>query len=156
MRRAVLVYLAAVVAANLSIGYFGPVAAPVNAFLFIGLDLALRDHLGVRLPVVAMLALIIVASALTLIISPGTAQIARASAAAFAVAALLDWWVFRALAGRSWAMRGHLSNVFGAAADSTIFPVLAFGAVMPSVTAAQFLAKVAGGALWVFVLARKN
>jgi hypothetical protein len=38
-------YLAAIVAANLSIAHWGPKAAVYNAFLFIGLDLVTRDRL---------------------------------------------------------------------------------------------------------------
>jgi hypothetical protein len=38
-------YLAAIVAANLSVAYFGPASTIVNAFLFIGLDLTARDRL---------------------------------------------------------------------------------------------------------------
>lgn len=41
----VLVYLIAIVAANLSVAYFGPQATIVNAFLLIGLDLSTRDKL---------------------------------------------------------------------------------------------------------------
>src|SRR5262245_28324273 len=38
-------YLAAIVAANLSVTHWGPTAAVYNAFLFIGLDLTCRDRL---------------------------------------------------------------------------------------------------------------
>ena len=47
------------------------------------------------------------------------------------------------------------SNIVGAAADSLIFPTLAFGAFLPWVVLGQFVAKVAGGALWALVLARR-
>ena len=42
---AVIVFLIAIVLANLSVAYFGPVSTPFNAFLLIGLDLSLRDHI---------------------------------------------------------------------------------------------------------------
>jgi len=38
-------YLVAIVAANLSVAYFGASASIFNAFLFIGLDLTTRDLL---------------------------------------------------------------------------------------------------------------
>ena len=44
----VLLYLAAIVAANLSVAYFGPASTIVNAFLFIGLDITTRDMLHER------------------------------------------------------------------------------------------------------------
>lgn len=46
---AVFIYAAAMTVANLSIAHFGPWVSPTNAFLLIGLDLALRDWLHVRL-----------------------------------------------------------------------------------------------------------
>ena len=42
---AVCVYLGAIILANLTLLWFGPSAAIVNAFLLIGLDLSLRDRL---------------------------------------------------------------------------------------------------------------
>jgi hypothetical protein len=41
-------YAAAMTLANLSIAQWGPWVSPINAFLFIGLDLALRDLLDCR------------------------------------------------------------------------------------------------------------
>jgi len=39
--------------------------------------------------------------------------------------------------------------------DSLIFPTLAFGALMPHIVAMQFVAKVAGGALWSWLLNKR-
>jgi hypothetical protein len=44
----IILYLAAIVAANLSVAHFGPSVAVLNAFLFIGLDLTTRDALHER------------------------------------------------------------------------------------------------------------
>jgi uncharacterized PurR-regulated membrane protein YhhQ (DUF165 family) len=125
----------------------------VNAFVLIGLDLALRDWLHVRLKAWQMLALIVAAGALTYLLNPAAGKIAIASSAAFTAAALVDWATFARLRG-SWLMRANGSNVAGAAVDSLIFPTLAFGALMPHIVALQFVAKVAGGALWAWALAR--
>ena len=54
----------------------------------------------------------------------------------------------------SWLRRANGSNVAGAAVDSLLFPTLAFGVLMPHIVALQFVAKVAGGALWSWALAR--
>lgn len=150
---AVLIYAAAMTLANLSVAAFGPAISPVNAFVLIGLDLALRDWLHVRLKAWQMLALIVAAGALTYLLNPAAGKIAIASSAAFTAAALVDWATFARLRG-SWLMRANGSNVAGAAVDSLIFPTLAFGALMPHIVALQFVAKVAGGALWAWVLAR--
>jgi len=46
---AISIYASAMVLANLSVAAFGPSISPINAFILIGLDLALRDWLHVRL-----------------------------------------------------------------------------------------------------------
>jgi uncharacterized PurR-regulated membrane protein YhhQ (DUF165 family) len=150
---AISVYATAMTAANLSIAFFGPWVSPINAFLFIGLDLALRDWLHVRLKVWQMGALIAGAGALTFVLNPSAAHIAVASATAFTVAALVDWAVFARLRG-SWLLRANASNAAGAAVDSIVFPTLAFGVLMPQIIALQFAAKVLGGAVWVWAIAK--
>lgn len=150
---AILIYAAAMTLANLSVAHFGPAISPVNAFVLISLDLALRDWLHVRLKAWQMLALIVAAGVLSYALNPAAGKIAVASSAAFTAAALVDWLTFARLRG-SWLFRANGSNVAGAAVDSLIFPTLAFGALMPHIVAMQFLAKVAGGALWAAVLSR--
>lgn len=150
---AILIYAAAMTLANLSIAHFGPWVSPINAFVLIGLDLALRDWLHVRLKAWQMLALIVAAGSLTYLLNPAAGKIAVASSAAFTAAALVDWATFTRLHG-TWLFRANGSNVAGAAVDSLIFPTLAFGALMPHIVALQFVAKVAGGAIWAWVLAR--
>jgi uncharacterized PurR-regulated membrane protein YhhQ (DUF165 family) len=150
---AIAVYASAMTAANLSIAFFGPWVSPINAFLFIGLDLALRDWLHVRLKLWQMGALIFGAGALTFILNPAAVHIAIASSAAFTVAALVDWLVFSKLRG-SWLFRANSSNVAGAAVDSLVFPTLAFGVLMPQIIVLQFAAKVCGGAIWAWLISK--
>jgi uncharacterized PurR-regulated membrane protein YhhQ (DUF165 family) len=152
---AIAVYAAAMTLANLSVAAFGPSISPINAFVLIGLDLALRDWLHVRLKVWQMGALIAATGALTYILNPAAGQIAVASACAFTAAALVDWSAFAKLRG-SWMFRANGSNVAGAAVDSLLFPTIAFGALMPHIVAMQFVAKVAGGALWAWLIGRKT
>jgi uncharacterized PurR-regulated membrane protein YhhQ (DUF165 family) len=150
---AVISYAIAMTLANLSVAAFGPWVSPINAFFLIGLDLALRDWLHTRLKWWQMGALIVCTSALTFLLNPAAGMIAVASCAAFTAAALVDWATFAKLRG-SWLYRANGSNVAGAAVDSLIFPTIAFGALMPGIVLAQFAAKVAGGALWAWVLSR--
>jgi hypothetical protein len=147
------VYALAMTGANLSIATFGPWISPVNAFLLIGLDLALRDWLHVRLRWWQMLCLIAVSGLLTYALAPAAGHIAIASAVAFTAAAATDWAVFARMRG-SWLRRANGSNVAGAAVDSLVFPTLAFGVLMPHIIALQFIAKVGGGALWAWSLRR--
>ena len=152
---AILIYAAAMTLANLSVAAFGPAISPVNSFVLIGLDLALRDWLHVRLKAWQMLALIVSAGVLTYLLNPAAGKIAIASAVAFTAAAMVDWATFARLRG-SWLMRANGSNVAGAAVDSLIFPTLAFGVLMPHIVALQFVAKVAGGSLWAWALHRMS
>jgi uncharacterized PurR-regulated membrane protein YhhQ (DUF165 family) len=151
---AIAAYALAMTLANLSVAAFGPSVTPINAFFLIGLDLALRDWLHVRLKVWQMGALIAATGALTYLLNPTAGQIAIASACAFTAAALVDWGMFARLRG-SWMFRANGSNVAGAAVDSLLFPTIAFSALMPHIVAMQFVAKVAGGALWAWLIGRK-
>ena len=85
-------------------------------------------------------------------VNPAAKHIAIASAVAFLVSALADWATYSALRNRPWMVRSNGSNVVGALVDSVIFPTLAFGSFMPAIIAAQFGAKVAGGAVWSFIM----
>jgi uncharacterized PurR-regulated membrane protein YhhQ (DUF165 family) len=152
---ALLAYAVAMIGANLSVAAFGPAISPVNAFFLIGLDLALRDWLHVRLKAWQMGLLIAGTGLLTFALNPAADKIALASSVAFLSAALVDWAVFIRLPG-SWLRRANGSNVAGAAVDSLIFPTLAFGALMPHIVAMQFVAKVAGGAAWAWLLSRRQ
>jgi uncharacterized PurR-regulated membrane protein YhhQ (DUF165 family) len=150
---AVAAYAAAIIAANLSVAAFGPAISPLNAFLFIGFDLALRDWLHVRLKAWQMLALIAAAGGLSYGLNPAAGIIAIASTTAFVAAAVVDWGVFTTVAG-SWFKRSNVSNVAAAAVDSIVFPTIAFGALMPHIVVMQFTAKVLGGAIWSWALNR--
>lgn len=145
------VYALAMTAANLSVAAFGPAISPLNAFLFIGLDLVLRDWLHVRLKLWQMGVLIASTGLLTYLLNPASGKIAIASAVAFTTAAIVDWAVFARLKG-SWVKRANGSNVISAAVDSLIFPTLAFGVLMPHIIFLQFAAKVFGGFLWSLIL----
>lgn len=155
----VLMYLAAIVAANLSVAHFGPPAIVINAFLFIGLDLTARDrlhdawhghHLWARMAV-----LVSAGSLLSWLVNRDAGQIAVASLVAFAAAGVVDTCAYTVLAERPSWQRVNGSNVLAAAVDSIIFPTLAFGVLLWPIIAGQFVAKVLGGALWSVILRRK-
>jgi hypothetical protein len=167
----VAIYLAAIVVANLSVAALGPQAVIVNAFLLIGLDLTLRDKLHDRWNndqlALRMGALILAGGVISYVLNRDAGKIAVASTVAFAVAATLDALVYaRMRAARSvrlpdypywrprWSRLERIngSNLVGAAADSLLFPTIAFGSLMPAIVIGQFLAKVAGGFLWSLVL----
>jgi hypothetical protein len=151
-------YLSAMVAANLSVATFGPWISPLNAFLFIGLDLSLRDHLHDKWSGPGlwprMGALIAVAGAISYALNPAAGRIALASVIAFCVAGMVDALAYHLLRNRPYLQRSNGSNVAGAAVDSFLFPTIAFGAAMPAIIALQFAAKVSGGFIWSLILRR--
>ena len=151
---ALIIYAVAMTLANLLVATFGPSISPINAFFLIGLDLTLRDWLHVRLKTWQMGCLIVGTGGLSYLLNPAAGMIAVASAVAFLVAALVDWVVFVRTTG-TWIKRANVSNTVGAAVDSLLFPTIAFGALMPEIVALQFVAKVAGGAVWSYVLEKK-
>lgn len=144
---ALIAYAIAMTVANLSIATFGPWVSPINAFLFIGLDLTLRDWLHEKLSATQMFGLIAFSGALTYTLNPSAGMIAIASAVSFTAAAVVDWTVFTKIKGL-WVVKANGSNIASAAVDSLVFPTLAFGVLMPSIIAMQFAAKVLGGAVW--------
>jgi len=158
----IVLYLIAVVLANLSVGAFGPAATIINAFLFIGLDLTSRDRLhdrwqGKNLSL-KMALLICTGSILSWALNSSTGPIALASFVAFAVAASVDTFVYQQLGHYPRWLRVNGSNLPSAAVDSLIFPTLAFGNFLLPVVLGQFLAKSTGGFVWslIFRLADKQ
>lgn len=155
-RIAVIIFVSAITVANLLVAWLGPWFSPINAFFLIGLDLSLRDwlHDKWRHQLWRMWLLIATAGVLSYLLNPAAGRIAVASTAAFTVAAVLDALVYHRLIDLNWLRRSNGSNLAGAAADSVVFPLLAFGP-FPGVAAViglQFAAKVAGGGIWSLIL----
>lgn len=149
-------YLGAIVAANLIITVLGPSATVVTAFVFIGLDLTVRDYLheswqGKGL-VWKMGLLIAAGSVISWVLNKDAGPIALASFVAFAAAGTADAVIFQLLKGRTRFLKVNGSNVVSSGVDSLIFPTLAFGQLMPMIVLGQFLAKVFGGAIWFFII----
>ena len=156
----ILLYLVAIVAANLTTAAFGPEWSIVNAFLFIGLDLTTRDALHERWQGAAlwpnMAALIGAGSVLSVVCNLNALSIAVASFLAFIAAGVVDTLIYSALHERAKLVKINGSNVVSAAVDSLVFPTLAFGSFMPLIVLGQFAAKVFGGYLWSLVIARRQ
>ena len=152
----VLLYLGAVVAANLSVTYFGPISTPINAFLLIALDLTTRDGLHERWYGKylwwKMFGLIAVGGFLSWLMNRDAAQIAIASCIAFIAAGIADAVVYQLLFKRSRLVKLNGSNIVSATVDSFLFPTIAFGGFIWWATVGQFVAKVVGGYIWSLIL----
>jgi hypothetical protein len=152
----VLLYLAAIVVANLTVAALGPAALYVNAFVLIGLDLSCRDRLhdswrrqglGWKMGL-----LILTGSCLSWLLSPTAGRVASSSLVAFALAATGDALVYQLLHQQTYLVRSNGSNVVGAMVDSLAFPTLAFGEFNVVTSMLQFSAKFLGGFLWSLLL----
>lgn len=155
----IVMYLVAIVAANLLVAQFGPSVTIINAFLFIGLDLTSRDSLHERWQgrnLYRNMALLIgTGSLLSAVLNWNAAPIALASFGAFLAAGVVDTIAYQLLHDQSKMVKMNGSNLVSAAVDSLVFPALAFGfPLMWSIVIGQFVAKIAGGFLWSLVLNR--
>jgi hypothetical protein len=155
---AILIFLIAIVLANLSVAYFGPVSTPFNAFILIGLDLSLRDHihekwhgksLGLK-----MLGLICAGALITYLLNRDAGMICVGSVVAFAGALIVDALLYERFFNRPKFQKMNISNIGSATVDSILFPSIAFGAFMPGIILLQILAKIGGGGLWAWLLTR--
>ena len=148
------IYISALVAANLLVSFIGPWFSVVNSFVLIGLDLTLRDKLhdkwdGNPLKIGALIA---VAGSISYLLNPASGQIAIASVVAFCLSMVSDSFVYQKLKAQSWEKRTTGSNLAGAAVDSITFPTIAFGGLMPEIVAMQFVSKVVGGFIWTKII----
>lgn len=154
----VILYLIAIIAANLSVAYFGPSAVVINAFVFIALDLVSRDRLHDRWQgsglMWRMAALIATGSVLSWLLNRNAGPIALASFVAFAAAATVDTLMYSALRRYPWFVRVNGSNVPAAIVDSAVF--LSLAGLPLFLMPLQVLAKISGGVVWSWILARRR
>lgn len=153
----VALWLAAIVAANLTLTHFGPGWILPNAFFLIGLDFITRDRLADFWGTSrwAKMALLIAAGgALSYWLNADAATIAVASTVAFCAAELVEAVAYHALRKQPWADRAPKAALLAAAVDSVVFPTLAFHSFVFTVSFGQFCAKLAGAVFWTWVIAR--
>lgn len=148
------IYIAALVSANLLVAFIGPWFSVVNSFVLIGLDLTLRDKLhdkwdGNPFKIGALIA---VAGAISYLLNPASGQIATASVVAFCLSMSADSFVYQKLKNQPWEKRATGSNLAGAAVDSIAFPTIAFGGLMPEIVVMQFVSKIVGGFIWTKII----
>ncbi len=154
----VLIYLGAIVLANLLVVWFGPKVTIINALVLIGLDLTVRDRLHDRWHHqqlwLKMFSLIFAGSLITYMLNRSSLTIGIASVVAFSSAAIVDSIIYSLLFKQKFLIKANGSNVGGALVDSVLFPTIAFGVFMPLIILGQFLAKVFGGFFWSMLLNR--
>lgn len=144
------IYIAALISANLLVAFIGPWFSVVNSFVLIGLDLTLRDKLHDKWNgnPFKIGTLIVIAGAISYSLNPASGQIAIASVVAFCLSMVADSFVYQKLKYQPWGKRTIGSNLAGAAVDSITFPTIAFGGLIHEIVAMQFVSKIVGGFIW--------
>lgn len=150
------IYVCALCVANYLVFLFGPWWSLVNSFALIGLDFVLRDRLHERFGLWWVSALALAAGAISYLLNPAGGMIALASCLSFVLAALGDGVAYQALMRKPWPVKSNASNTVAAGIDSLLFPLIAFGALMPHIVLGQFVAKVGGGFIWSLVIGRSR
>ena len=148
-----LMYLTAVVAANLSATYFGIWATPFNAMFLIGLEITSRDYLHTKLTHVELITVVLLAGVLSFLLNTKALNIAIGSSVAIVVSCFIDYFVFNKTKG-TWFKKSNVSNVFSATSDSLIFPLIAFGVFNIWVVLLHIIMKVFGGFFWSLLFVR--
>ena len=154
----VVIFLAAIVAANLIISHFGQWALPITALFLIPLDLVVRDVLHERWKgkglVVKMFVLIFVGSALTAILNHNAINIALASCIAFFSASTINYITYSLLYSKARLIKMNVSNTLAAITDSLVFPAIAFSTFNMALSTTQSLTKILGGVSIVYIYNR--
>lgn len=142
-------YLAAIVIANTMVAMCGQVVLPFTATVLIPFDLVTRDVLHHKWQQdrlwPKMIGLVLVGSLLSAAMSPA---VAFASAVAFGSAGLVNAGIYAITPSLSRWYRMNVSNVFAAAVDSAVFPMLAFDVVDIRLCVIQAACKIVGGCVF--------
>ena len=152
----IIIYLVAIVIANLTVTYFGEKAIYLNAFFLIGLDIVLRDKLHEKWNndnlFVKMLFLIGSGSILSYLINQDAQIVAIASFSAFFLASIVDFVLYLYFADKKFLVKSNISNIGSSLTDSIVFPMILFGGLSLQITALQFLSKFFGGLFWSYIV----
>lgn len=156
----IIIYLGAIVTADLLVTHFGQRALVVTGLFIIPLDLFSRDllhdfwkgkFLGIK-----MFLLVCTGSLLSFFINSNSKMVAIASACSFAIVGVVSFIIYQALIERNRAFKMNVTNSIGAVVDSLLFPWIAFGAIDFKISAVQSILKIIGGLFWVSLLTKKK
>ena len=160
----ILIFLIAIVLANLSIFYIGPHMAIWNSLVLIGLDLSVRDTLHERWHGKNLkrnvFFLVLSGALITLAFNTASIWICLGSVAAFSLALWGDSYVYEKLFHRSKLEKMNASNIVSAFIDSAVFVCIALHFLpikeQVNIIAMMSGAKIVGGAAWAWILTRKK
>lgn len=152
----VIFYLIAIISANLLLTKFGPSLAILINFLFIGLDLTLRDQLHENWShnhlILKMGFLILAGSIFSYLINQNSGSVALASFLAFGSASVVDSITYQLLHEKTSLIKINGSNLLAALTDSILFIYIAFGSFLPWIILGMFFSKTIGGFFWSLII----
>jgi len=157
----ILLYLLAIVVADLLVTKFGVNILPITSFFIIPFDLVLRDVLHDRwritggLPI-KMAGLVLSGSIISYLINSESKNVAKGSFFAFVCAGLIAYTVYEILKRKPKRVKMNVANFFSAFTDSLVFQVVAFGSVSYKIVFIQWVLKFIGGFFWVLIFTRKR
>lgn len=159
MKIIMLLFLAALVAANLIVNHFGSYGLLFSSALLIPFDFVCRciiheRYKGTRLLAV-LSALTIAASILTYIVNTQAKSVAIASVCGFIAAQLAAGIFYQCFKSKSYFVKVNGSDLVAIVFDSLLFQFIAFGTIIPTITAGQVCIKLAGGLVWYFLIFKK-
>lgn len=146
-----ILYIALFLVANILVGIFGPWITPLNALIIISADMVIRDRIQYETSFLYSVICSVLAGIATVLINPNAEMIAIASCSSIILSGLFSAVAFKLKSGDFY-KKSYPANIVAAAVDSIAFPLIAFGSLMFGVTLAQFLAKVLGATVILYVL----
>lgn len=130
-------YVATFCVVNLVVNNFGPWVVPFTTMCCVAANMLGRDRLLLKSGPQFSISACIVAGTLTVFLNTEALQVALGSLAAVTTSGCVSAVAWRVFPGRRW-----LCNVISGAADSLVFPTVAFLTFLPGVCAAMFAGKV--------------
>ncbi len=153
------VYLAAFVAANLLVKYFGPYGLWFSSLFLIPFDFVCRcvfNEVWKGFELIAKLAILTVCSCLlTVLINMDAVNIAKASMAGFVAAQVFATIFYQIVMNRSYFLKVNMSDLLAICVDSFVFQFVAFGILDWKITLGQVVIKGIGGLIWFYIIFTK-
>jgi hypothetical protein len=153
----ILLYLVALIVANLTISVFGENGFYVVGFLLIPIDMLLRDILHERWKdniSIRMGGLIALGGVLTWLLNTDTLIIGIASVSAFTASMVVNTWIYQRMFGSSRVTKMNVSNFFASIVDSSVFILIFFGFDW-KIILIQSLIKFSGGFIFTLLFKKK-
>lgn len=156
----IIVYIIAVVFANLLVHWLGAWGLLASSFFLIPFDFVMRAYFqeqwrGRKL-YFNLGGLILSASVATYLINYQTQNIAIASAVGFIVANIAATFVYQKLIASKYLLKINTSDFVAIVVDSVVFQLIAFGIFDWRVALGQTVIKFLGGLLWYYILFHKK